>query len=274
MLGDCREDSSSDDTMVVATAFDKTLLMSELQTVFGVNMSKQDSFLMAREYIDDWVKKQVLLNNAEEKDIGSSDEIDKKVKDFKLDLIMYEYKRQLLSEKLDTNISLKETKAYYVENPENFELKQNIIRFIFIKMPVDLEKRHNFWNKFGNADEEELSSMAVMALKNGGNAFLDANTWLAFDDVLKAVPINTYNQEHFLNHNRLFKIEETNFVWYVNILALRIKDDLSPFEFVEDNIREILLNKRKTYMLEKLENEMVQKARNDNHVKINVPQYE
>ncbi|MFM9944342.1 MAG: hypothetical protein ACKVQB_03835, partial [Bacteroidia bacterium] len=114
----------------------------------------------------------------------------------------------------------------------------------------------------------------VMALKNGGNAFMDKEKWLAFDDILKVVPINTYNQESFINNNRLFKIEEKNYVWYINILDFRIKDSVSPFEFVEENITQILLNKRKVELMEKLENQLVKNALKDNKIKIYLPQYE
>jgi len=248
--------------------------MTDLESLFGANMSKQDSFFIAKEYIDNWLQKQVLLYYAAKEEIGSTLEIDKRVENFREDLISFEYRKKMLSEKLDTNISLKETKAYYVENPENFELKQNIIRLVFIKMPVALENRYKFWNKFSKANDDEISKMAIMALKNGGNAYLDKETWLAFDDILKVVPINTYNQEHFLNNNRIFKIEEEKYTWYVNIIDLRIKDNISPFEFVEENIHQILLNKRKTGLLQKLEHQIVEKAKKDNQIKVYLPQYE
>jgi hypothetical protein len=113
-----------------------------------------------------------------------------------------------------------------------------------------------------------------MALKNGGNAFLESEKWVAFDDILKVVPINTYNQESFINNNRLFKIDEEKYTWYVKIIDFRIKDNLSPFEFVEDNIHEILLNKRKVEILNKLENELVLKAIKENQIKVYIPKYE
>jgi len=270
----CKNSVENSDGIIVAKAFDKTLLKTEVNALFGPSMSKQDSFLIARGYIESWVQKQVMLHYGSKSDLVSSEEINRKVEDFREDLLTFEYRKKLLSEKLDTNITFQETKAYYLEHPENFELKQNIIRIVFIKMPVNLEDKNKFWSKFGKADSEELTDMAVTALKNGGNAYLEKETWLAFDDILKVIPINTYNQENFINNNRLFKIEEKDFVWYVNILEFRIKDNISPFEFVEGNVHEILLNKRKVEFLEKLENKMVQKARSEDQIKVYLPQYD
>jgi hypothetical protein len=274
LTSSCQNTSEGTNGELVVTAFDQTLTMGEIESMLGPNMTRQDSFFFIKEYIDNWVQKQVILNNALNNNMGNTDEINTKVENYRNDLITFEFLKKKLAEKLDTNITLGETKAYYEQHPENFELKQNIIRFVFIKMPVALEKKHNFWSKFGKADEETLTKMAVIALKNGGNAFMGKDKWIAFDDILKVVPINTYNQESFINNNRLFKIEETNYIWYINILDFRIKDNTSPFEFVEENITQILLNKRKVQLMEKLETQMVKNAMKDNQVKINLPQYE
>lgn len=264
--------NESDDT-VVATAFDKTLYQSDLDALFGPGMSKEDSMLVGKGFIDNWIKKQVILEYANQSDIGSTEEINRKVEAYREDLIAYEYRKKMLLEKLDTNITFEESKAYYEAHPENFELKQNIIRFVFIKMPIQLENKYHYWIKFGKADGEELADMAVMALKNGGNAFIESEKWVAFDDILKVVPINTYNQESFINNNRLFKIDEANFVWYIHIKDFMIRDNISPFDFVKDNIHEILLNKRKLKIMEEIERQMVLKAYKKNKVKVNAGLY-
>lgn len=273
-LHSCSNEKEDSSEAVIAKAFDKTLSQSELESLFGPNMTKQDSVLIGKGYIESWLKKQVLLENAYKENIGSSDEINKKVEAFREDLISFEYRKKLLYEKLDTNISLKESKEYYTKHPENFELKQNIVRCVFIKMPVALENKNHYWNSFKKADTEQLTQIAMTALKNGGNAFMENEKWLSFDDILKVVPINTYNQENFINNNRIFKIDEPNFIWYINILDFRIKDNVSPFDFVEDNIHQILLNKRKVEILDKIEKEMLAKARKDKKINVYLPFYE
>jgi hypothetical protein len=273
-LHSCSNEKEDSSEAVIAKASDKTLSQSELESLFGPNMTKQDSILIGKGYIESWLKKQVLLENAYKENFGSSDEINKKVEAFREDLISFEYRKKLLYEKLDTNISLKESKEYYTKHPENFELKQNIVRCVFIKMPVALENKNHYWNSFKKADTEQLTQIAMTALKNGGNAFMENEKWLSFDDILKVVPINTYNQENFINNNRIFKIDEPNFIWYINILDFRIKDNVSPFDFVEDNIHQILLNKRKVEILDKIEKEMLAKARKDKKINVYLPFYE
>ena len=273
ILTQCKT-SLDKDERIVAQAFENQLSLDEIEPMLGPNMTRQDSFFFIKEYIDNWIQKQILINNATSEGYTDNEEINKKVKDYKQDLMLFEYTKKLLAQNLDTNITAGETKEYYQKNPENFELKQNIIQFVFIKMPKTLELKNNYWNKFQNANDEMLTKIAIVALKNGGNAFLEKEKWVAFDDILKVVPLNTYNQENFINNNRLFKIEETNYIWYIHILDFRIKDNISPFEFVEESINQIVLNKRKVELMKKLENQLVTKAIKANKIKILIPQYE
>ncbi len=268
LLNACGNKSEPSNDIVVAKAFDKVLYLAEIESLFGPNMTREDSVMIEKGYIDGWLRKQVLLHYAEKDGVGSSDDINKKVEDFRQDLLSFEYRKKIISEQLDTNISLQETEDYYDSHPENFELKQNIIRCVFIKMPIALENKHNYWNKFKKSGTEEYASIAIEALKNKGSAYMEKDVWLAFDDILKVVPINTYSQENFINNNRIFKIDEPDFVWFINILDFRIKENISPFEFVEKNIYQILLNKRKVELLNKFENDLVNKAGEDKEIEI------
>ncbi|NUM31769.1 MAG: hypothetical protein HUU47_05530 [Bacteroidetes bacterium] len=263
----------NDESIVVAEVGEKKLTFEEIEGVLGKNMTKEDSFLIIKEYIDNWIQKQIMLKNAEKYEIGNSDEIKKQIDEYREDLVLYEFQRRLLSEKLDTLIRLDETTQYYHNHSENFELKQNIIRFVFIKVHKTDEIKYKLWNKFAKSKPEELTKMAIFAIKSGGNAYIEHDKWVVFDDILKVVPINTYNQENFLNNNRKFKIEDKNFVWLINIIDFRIKDNISPFEFVKDNINEIILNKRKKELLNKIEKELVEKAKKEEIIKINLQQY-
>ncbi|MCB9252190.1 MAG: hypothetical protein H6605_06955 [Flavobacteriales bacterium] len=269
-LVNCSEKPDENTDAIIAKAYDKVLYLSEIEELFGPNMTRQDSIMIEKGYIDAWLRKQVILNYANENGIGTSDEITKKVEDFKFDLISFSARKNIIAQYLDTNIRIDEMKKYYDDNPESFELKQNIIRCVFIKMPdkLDEHKKKNYWNKFKKGQETDVSEMAVDALKNGGTAYLEKENWLAFDEMLKVVPITTYNQENFINSNRVFRVSDQGFVWYVNIFNFRIKDHISPFEFVKDNIQQILLNKRKIELLKKIENEMVLQAEKED--KINV----
>ena len=92
------------------------------------------------------------------------------------------------------------------------------------------------------------------------NYYLDDQNWLLFNDILKEIPINTYNQEEYLKNNRIIEIQDSVFVYLMNIKGFMIKESLSPLSFERNNIRDIIINKRKLALIENMKNDVYNNA--------------
>ena len=100
------------------------------------------------------------------------------------------------------------------------------------------------------------------------NYFLDDTTWLLFDDLLKEIPIRTYDQEQFLQNNRNIEIEDSSMIYFVNIKGFMIKESLSPLSFEKENIRSLIINKRKLQLVQEMEKAAYEQALKDNDFEI------
>jgi hypothetical protein len=65
--------------------------------------------------------------------------------------------------------------------------------------------------------------------------------------------VKTYDQEHFLRNNRYIEIPDSAVTFFVNIKGFKIKESLSPLSFERDNIRNLILNKRKLDLIKAME---------------------
>jgi hypothetical protein len=99
-------------------------------------------------------------------------------------------------------------------------------------------------------DKKKLTELSS---KYAVNSFLDDNNWLVFNDILKEIPIETYNQEEYLKNNRYIEIEDSVYVYLLNIKGFLIKESVSPLSFEKDNIRSIIINKRKIKLIGDME---------------------
>ena len=98
--------------------------------------------------------------------------------------------------------------------------------------------------------------------------YLDDETWILFDDVLKYVPINTYNQEAYLKNHRSIEITDNDYVYFVHFSDFKVKDGVSPLSFEKENIRQIIINKRKLDIIGKMRDEVFQSALENNEFEI------
>lgn len=263
VLSACADSQQEEE--VVAEVFDAKLYQSDIDKILTDELSTEDSVFMVREFINSWVNRQVVLHRSQT--VLTEQERDKtgQMQEYKNDLISYETLNKLALERIDSNFSDDELLSYYHSNEKEFELSENIIKFIFYRVPADLEEINQRWQAFKQSDMD-ISEFAKWAKDNGGSFYTDTTSWVYFDDILKEIPINTYNQEHFLNNNKNISINEGNTRYFVKILDFRIKSATSPFEMERDRIKKILFVKKQKETLRKIETELVSNAYKQNKV--------
>ena len=57
-----------------------------------------------------------------------------------MSLITYIYEKELINQKLDTIVSETEIAEYYTNHPQNFLLKDNIIKVVYVKVAKNAPK--------------------------------------------------------------------------------------------------------------------------------------
>jgi hypothetical protein len=64
-------------------------------------------------------------------------DIEKQLDETRVNLVIYEYQRQMMLQKMDTLISDEELESYYAANENTLKLTSNIIKALFIKLPAE-----------------------------------------------------------------------------------------------------------------------------------------
>lgn len=254
----------------IARAFDVYLYKSDIEGLVPKGSTAADSLKTVNEYLTRWMQQQAIvhqaLNNLDPKQIDFS----RQIEDYKNSLIIYEYEKELIKEKLDTTITEQEIENYYDQNKKDFQLKSDIVKIIYVKVPKKAPSQDKLKGWISSGDIKDREKLANYCYQNALNYFLNDNAWLMFDDVLKEIPIQTYNQDIFLqnNNNHIIQIADTSNIYYLGIKGFMIKNSLSPLSFEKENIKKILLNKRKMDLVEKMKLNTFEQAQLHNDVEI------
>ena len=209
-----------------------------------------------------------MIQKAESNLADEQKNVEKQLRDYRNSLITYTYEKELVKQKLDTIVADSDIEEYYNNNQPDFELKDNIIKVIYVKVDkkapgIDKLKK---WYKSDNAkDREQLASYCHQF---AANFYLDDNSWLLFDDLLKEIPIQTYNKELFLQNNRFVEVSDSLNSYFVNIKGFKTRNSLSPIEFEKENIKNIILNKRKLQLINKMKEDVYNEAANNKKIEI------
>ena len=101
---------------IVAIVNTDKLFKDDIKSVLPTNISKEDSIVLVRNYINDWAIKQLLLKKAEHNSsLEDVNEINTLVKDYKESLLINNYKEMLIKQQLDTIINDAEIEDFYLK---------------------------------------------------------------------------------------------------------------------------------------------------------------
>lgn len=245
----------------LARVYDKYLYETDLQGLYRPGMNIEDSAMLVEKFIKDWARKQILIEEASTKINFDEAEIERKVLDYRFSLMGYQYQRSYIQQNLNRDVSEEEIKKYYDENLDNFVLKENIIRGKYLKIPITAPNTRKLKRLIRSDKEEDFEELKSYCLSFASAYQLYDSVWMVFEDIVKDTPLaDIPNKVQYLRSNRYVESVDENFLYFILIVEYRISDNISPLEFVKDQIRNIILNKRKVELAKKLEDDVYQKA--------------
>lgn len=257
--------------VVVASVYDETLTMSDLQDMIPDFDPSSDSLSVQSYYIDKWIQKQALAHEAELTLSQEEKNFDKQMKDYYQSLLMFAYENKKVEELLNNEVSDKEMERYYETHKSEFEMRKNIVKVNYVKFPLDFNQTETVKKILfkDNRSTQEQKRMEDICMKFAENMYLESD-WLLFDDILKEIPINTYNQEQFLQNNRFIELSDTNNVYLVNIIDFKINEAYSPLSLEKERIKNIILNQRRQALRKQIRNDALNKAKQNHEIHINL----
>ena len=249
----------------VARAFDKYLYPNDINDIMPANISASDSVLAARDYIEKWIYKQLLLNKAEINLTEEEQNVDKQIENYKTSLLIYKYEQSLIEQKLDTFISFQEIEEYYNENSSNFMLNDNLVKALFLQVPRTSPEIWKIRRWYRSANEEDIKKLENYCYQYATKYDFFDDSWVYFSEIGKSLPIKIDNPEQYLKYRKFIEIKDSTYYYFVNIKDRRLIGTVSPLEIVSKNIRNIILNKRKIRLIKELEANIYNDALNRNN---------
>ncbi|MEN8155939.1 MAG: hypothetical protein ABFS10_03245 [Bacteroidota bacterium] len=240
----------------VARVFEHYLYPSDLKDAIPEGTSGKDSLILAKRYVDTWVKEQLMLNRAEEALTGEQKDFERRIAEYHRSLLIYTYRQKLLQQKLDTVVNEDEIRAYYDENINNFLLGQDVIKGTYIKVPLNAPriKKLRTWSYTNQADDLDQMEKYCISYADKYSDFND--TWIFFSTIGPQFPMKISNPSRYLKYNRNIETTDANYRYLLHISDHLPEGEPAPLEMVTGDITGILLNKRKIQFFQNLDQQV------------------
>ena len=252
----------------VARVFENYLYPSDLEKVIPSGTNRQDSMLLAKRYTETWVKDMLMQHRAEESLSEEQMDFETQIEEYHRSLLIYTYRQNLLHQKMDTLVNEREINSYYEENSKNFVLSQNVIKGTFIKVPLSAPNQDQLRRWSWNNREQDLDQLEKYCVSYA-EKYSDFNdTWVDFSSIREQLPRRISNPVRYLNSYRNIEHSDSLFRYLVHISDHLTEGEVAPVEMVNDDITNIILNKRKIKFIKDLEHRVYTDGRSRNQFEI------
>jgi hypothetical protein len=252
----------------LARVYNEYLYESDLKSVIPKDTPAKDSTGLAKSYIESWVRQKLVIHQAEQNLTSAQMDFTQQLDNYKNSLIIYTYENELVKQKLDTLITDEDIENYYDVNQQNFLLKDNIVQLQYVKLPLKSAYVKQFSKLLGSENPSDKTRLSQQCEQYASDYFLDDQNWIPFNDLLKQIPIKTYNQEEFLKNRRDLEYQDSAFIYLVRFRDFKIKESVSPLSFEKERIRNIILNKKKIDLMKKMHEDIFEQAQKKNDFEI------
>lgn len=250
----------------IARVQDRVLLESELQSITSSAATREDSALMANAYVERWVREQVMMHQAE-KNIPKDLNIDELVRDYRASLVRYHYEKLIVEVELDSLVTEQEIMSNYQGKEDEFRLKEKYFKYQFIALPADdgdIDQVEEWWTNPQDSSQWQLLTNYCNA---AANFFaLGKSDWINESDLLALLPGKVNPRQLIAGRSTRETADDVRY--FLRIKEKKEKGEIAPLSIVEDQIKRVILHRRKIELLESKIEETYERESELNNVQI------
>jgi len=253
----CNNLSNNNSNNLVARAGENFLYENDLPKF----LSEDDSIKRFMNFVESWAKEKVLydlslVNLSQSK----KSEIDELVNNYKVDLYINSYKDLIVNTRIDSLVSTSVIDSFYNLNSNNFKLNENLLKFRYVKVPndnINLSRIKRYIVRVNDDDRLFLDSLNFQF----ADLKLNDSIWYTERDVITSIEfINRQNKSKYLIKNKLFTIEDSQYVNFFIVKDILKSGNIPPISYLYERIKSAIINQRKLQLLQNLNKEILNDA--------------
>ncbi len=261
----CQQGGPVSSPTAVARFGNTYLYQDEIQHFIPDSLKGQDSIRFVEKYCEAWIKRQAIVEAANKAIENLDEEIQYEMENYRQVLVERALASWLVSRNPNKmRVAETDITNYYKKFPEKFQSLQTYYQFFYLK--TDLPNQYNVVSLLQSKQPEDLEKLIDWVKIHASTYKLDS-TYLAernimplaagfyFGDIRRASRGNVYNYQH--------KEGDSTYYDFFKMIDIVRPGELMPLSLVREEIRAIILNKRRHTLIEQNIGRLVQQAKSD-----------
>ncbi len=265
-------DSASHDGDVVARVGKSVLTMPELIDKVPYGLTPDDSVRFVNAYVRQWVDSRV-VGEVAARNLPDIPAIEKKVDDYRNELIMMEYRRLMYEQNCPKELSEDSLRSYYDRHKGEFLLDAPLVKGIFIKIPDNNIRLSDVRKWLKSGGEEDLDRLEKYQLADPKAMEYDyfRDDWTEWGKISGRMPLDfNATPEMISGSGRIFEMSRNGYTYMMSVSGVLSKRDIAPFETVKETIRDYIAGTMKVEYDRRLRQHLYEEGLENGDIEINM----
>jgi hypothetical protein len=243
----------------MAQVYYHKLYESEVLKNMPTGLSPADSIALVNDFIDNWVREQLILHEAEKRLSPREKNFDRQLEEYRNNLLINTYFNKIISDTANMNITDEDLEAFMRSFDKRYTIEKEIVKVNYVKLPkksplVEVVKGILFDKERRVEEKEPL----MVLLGDSIEYLLDDDAWLYLDDIQNEVSFD-FSQEDVAQHKCIEK-EIGDYHYLLVILDYKNQRSVSETNEEKAAARMMLLNQRKQQVIKQHVDQLYEKA--------------
>ena len=254
------------DKTPLAKIYDTYLYFEDIDPSIYSRKNVQDSLETIHQYIEDWAYKTLLVKQAERN--VDTVKINRLVQTYHNDLLTDTYKDLLMQKYIDTVILDDTLQMYYKKYNNYFVADAAWVKPKFLVFPKNDSKKYKFMKWFFYAKPEFTDSL-INNINHFSKYNITGTKWYKIPEFKKEIPVlKRINEKYILKKSKKFVLRDSLSLYLVFINDFIKNGQNLPLVLIKDDLKQLILSKRKQNSLSQLEARIKEDAINKKIFKI------
>lgn len=221
-------------------------------------LSSEDSARVADSYIQQWATSLIVYDKSKE---IKSREIDEMVENYRRSLCQHEWERKQIAQKMPMLIEDRLVLEFYEQNKQHFILDCAILRGLLLIMPVgapNIEKLKDMVEVPHEEENIEWVEKYAYQYAVGYELFLD--DWKTVEQIAVYMPYSQDELSKQIKQKKQILAQDSLNVYLLQVTDFCGKGEYKPLEYVQDEIKELILSQRQVEFIRLLREDLYEKA--------------
>lgn len=247
---------------------EECLTVDELRSHLPAGLSEADSVRSARSYIRSWIDSR-LISEIASKNIGDLTEIDRITREYRNELIAYEYRRRLADRDAQKKVPEDSVRAFFDKNRGNYKLERPLVKGVFIKLPDDAPQIREVRKLYRSDRMADIDRLEKQCLDRAVIYDFFRDRWVDWEQIESRIPMDfgpSANQ--FLRAHDHLEYTSGGFTYLLDVNDFCPAGGEMPFEYARERIEWELQYRNRADFDRELRRELLKEAYDDGKIQI------